>query len=59
MRHTRNEKRETTHDWSNWKTKSRKNKNAQGKENLQILGHIGNWHHQTSADERKNLKRVS
>ena len=29
------------------------------KENLKILGDIGNWHHQTSGDERKKLKRVS
>ena len=24
------------------------------KENLQILGYLGSWHHQTSGDERKN-----
>ena len=28
------------------------------KGNVQILGNIGSWHHQTSGDERKNLKRV-
>ena len=31
--------------------------NLSGKGNLQILGNIGSWHHQTSADERKNLKK--
>ena len=25
--------------------------------NLQILGHLGSWHHQTSGDERKNYRR--
>ena len=40
-------------------TKSGKSLNAQRRENVQILGNIGSWHHQTSGDERKNLKRAS
>ena len=39
-------------------TKSRKNQNARKKGNLQILGNIGNGHHQTNRDERKKLKRI-
>ena len=35
----------------------RKNQNARGKGNLQILGNIGSWHHQTSGDERKESKK--
>ena len=34
-----------------------KNQNARRKGNLQILGNIRSWHHQTSGDERKNLKK--
>ena len=29
------------------------------KRNLQILGHLGGWHHQTSGNERKKLERIS
>ena len=28
------------------------------KENLQILGDIGSWYHQTDGDERKHLERI-
>ena len=34
-------------------------KNARRKRNLQILGHLGGWHHQTSGNERKNSERIS
>ena len=59
MRHANYEKRETTHDGKNKTTLSRKNRNAQRKEHLQILGNIGSGHHQTRGDERKNWKGVS
>ena len=29
------------------------------RQNLQILGHLGGWHHQTSANERHDPKRIS
>ena len=29
------------------------------KRNLQILGNLGGWHHQTSGNERHNSKRIS
>ena len=35
-----------------------KDQNNQRKRKLQVLGNIGSGHHQTSRDERKNLKRV-
>ena len=28
------------------------------KRNLQILGYLGGWHHQTSGNERQNSKRI-
>ena len=34
-----------------------KNQNTRRKGNLPILGNIESWHHQTSGDERKNLKK--
>ena len=37
---------------------NRKNQNVRRKGNLQILGNIGNGYNQTSAGERKNIKRV-
>ena len=36
-----------------------KNQNPRRKGNLKILRNIKTWHHQTSTDERKNLKSVS
>ena len=51
-----NEKWEMTHDRRNQTAKSRKNKYALRKGNLQILGNIGSWHHQTSGNERKIKK---
>ena len=54
MRHVNNEKLETTPEERNGTTKSRKNSNARWKGILLILGDTGNWHHQTSGDERKN-----
>ena len=33
--------------------------NAQRKQNLQILGHLGGWYHQTSGNERRKSKRIS
>ena len=59
MRHASNEKRETTHDRTNGTNKSRKNKNAWIKGNVQILRHIGSRHHQRRGDKRKNLKSTS
>ena len=38
----------------NGNTKSRQNKNARREKNVQILGHLGGWHHQISGDEIKN-----
>ena len=35
----------------------KKNQNSRRKGNLQILGNIGSWHHQTNGDERKKLKK--
>ena len=40
MRHANNEKREATHDGRNGTSKSRKNKNARRKGNVQILGKV-------------------
>ena len=57
--HADNKKRETTINGRNRTTKSRKNQNAQRKENLQILGNIGSTHHQTRVDIRKNQKGIS
>ena len=57
MRHASNEKWKMTH-YRRKTTKSRQNSNAQRKGNLRILGEIGNWHHQTRRDERKNLERI-
>ena len=48
-----------THDRRNRTTKSRKNQNAWGKGNLQVLGNIGSGHHRACGDKRKTLKRVS
>ena len=50
---------EKTDNGRNRTAKSRKNKNTRRKTKLQVLGNIGNVHHQTSSDERKNEKRVS
>ena len=51
MCHTNNEEWEMTDDRRNRTTKPRKDQNAQRKGNLQILGNIGSWHHQTIGDE--------
>ena len=59
MRHTSNKKWQMTHDGRRRTTKSSTNQNARRKGNLQKLGNIGGWHHQTWGDERKNLKRAS
>ena len=37
---------------------SRQDENTRRKGNVQILGHLGGWHHQTSRDERKNSERI-
>ena len=34
-------------------------KNARRKRDLQILGHLGGWHNQTSGIERQNWERIS
>ena len=57
MCHTGNEKWQTTSDRWNGTTKSREDKNAPRKENIQILGHFEGWYHQTSGDERKKLSQ--
>ena len=56
IRHASNEKWQTTLD-GNWTNKSSDNQNAWRKENLQILGDTGSWHHQTRGNERKNFKK--
>ena len=56
MRYASYEKRETISDGRNRIAKSRKNLNARRKENVQILGHLWSWHHQTSEYERKKLE---
>ena len=33
--------------------------NGRRKRKLQILGHLGGWHHQTSGNEKQNSKRIS
>ena len=58
MCHTGKEKQVTIHDEKNRFTKQGRNQNTWRKGNLQILGNIGSGHYQTSADERKNEKRV-
>ena len=57
IRHANNKKRETTRDERNGTTKSRKNKKALRKENIQILGNIRSRRHQIRGDERKNKKK--
>ena len=57
MRHVSNEKQEMIHNRRNRTIKSRKKQNARRKGNLQIFGNIGSWHHQTSWDERKKIKK--
>ena len=54
MRHANNEKQETTLDGRDGTTISRKKSERSEKRNLQVLVNIGNRHHQTSGDERKN-----
>ena len=54
MCHANNEKQEMTHDGRDRPTKPRKNLYTWGKGNIQILGNMKSWHHQTSTDERKN-----
>ena len=44
-------------DRRNRPNKSRKNQSVRRKGNLQIFGNIENGDHQTSVDERKNLKK--
>ena len=56
MQHTNNEKRETIHDGGNGTTKSRKNKNAQTKGNIPMLGIIGNRYNHIIEDDRKIFK---
>ena len=46
-------------NWRNGTTKSRQNLDDRWKLNLQILGHLGDWHHQTSTNERHDPKRIS
>ena len=53
-----NEKQQTTSDWWNGTTMSRHDKNARKKGNVQILGHLGGWHHQTSQEERTYQKQI-
>ena len=48
-----------TYNRRNRTTKSRKNQNARRKGKLQILGNIESGNQQNSADEIKNIKRVS
>ena len=57
MWYASNEKWQTIHDRKSQTSKSSSNQNARRKANLQILGNIGNWHHQRSGDERKKLKK--
>ena len=59
MRHDNNEKWQMTHNGRSRTTKSNSNQNTWGKRNLQILGDIGSWYHQTSGNERKNFKSFS
>ena len=56
MRHASSEKWQTTRAGKSRTNKSNSNQNARRKGNLQILGNIGSWHHQTSKNERKILK---
>ena len=55
MGHAHHGKWQTTYDWRNGTTKSRQ----RNKLNQQILGDLGGWHHQTSANERHDPKRIS
>ena len=50
---------ETTNNERNRIALPRENQKAWRKENLLILGHIGSGYHQTSWDERKNVKRLT
>ena len=59
MRHVSGKWWRTTHNGRSRTTKSSSHQNARRKGNLQILGNIGSWYHQTSGNERKNQKRVS
>ena len=43
----------------NGTTKQGWDKNAHRKRHIQILGHLGVWHHQTSGNERQNSERIS
>ena len=56
MRSARHEKWQTTSNWRNRTTKSRQDQNARRKRDLQILGHLGGWHHQTSRMKNKIQK---
>ena len=56
MCHANNGKQKSTNNATKRNTESRKN---QRKGNIQVLGNIESEQHQTSRDERKNLKRVS
>ena len=53
-KYTMLEMKKGKHDRRNRLTKSRQNQNARRKGNLQILGLLGSWPHQTSGDKRKN-----
>ena len=59
MHHASNEKWQTTNNGRSRTTKSGSHQNAQRNGNLQILGDIGNWHHQTIGNENKLKKSIS
>ena len=59
MSNADNEKGKRTNNGRNKTGKSRKNQNTRRKGNLLVPGNIESGHHQTSGDERKNIKRVS
>ena len=56
MCHAWNEKCQTPHDRKSQTTKSSGIQNARRKRKLQIFGHIGSFHHQTTGNEEKVLK---
>ena len=57
LRHACNKKWQTIHYRRGRTTKSSSHQNTRRKGNLQILGHIGSWHHQTTENERKKIKK--
>ena len=53
----RHEKWQSTSNWRNRTTKSRQDQNARRKRDLQIVRNLGGRHHQTSRNEKQNLKK--